>query len=83
MESSARHVNLTRRRLLRLLLQRMEDNNRVSSAQMIEDPHRRAFTPDAQFVNAGCNNRHGSAERHSKSEALLEISECLTDLTAD
>ena len=76
-------VNLSRWRLLRFLLERVKYNDCVSLAHIIENPHRRPFSPYTQFVNSGRNNWHRTTERHPKTNSFLKISKRFSDMTAD
>ena len=61
----------------------MKNNDRVRLAYIIKNPHRRPFSPYAQFVNSRRNNRHRTAERHSKIDTFLKVSQRFSDMTSD
>jgi hypothetical protein len=76
-------VDLSRWRLLRLLLERVKNYDRIRLAHIIENPHRRPFSPYTQFVNSGRNHRHRTAERHPKINSFLKVSKRFSDMTSD
>lgn len=79
LQSLPSEVNLANRRLLGLLLKGMEHDDRIRSAQAVENSDRQLFRSDPQLMDSLTNLSHRATKRHPQPHALLKIPQSLAD----